>query len=140
MARREFTILQLISYAAASMGIEMVWATATGFLPPMLERYGARPLLIGLLMSAGPVTGMLIQPLTGVVSDGAHTRLGRRMPFILAGAPLAIFSLIGLGAAGTLTMAALFLLLLCIALNGYQGPYRAILGDEITFSQHSVAS
>lgn len=137
---RSFTRVQLLSYAAAAMGIEMVWATLTGFLPPMLERYGATPFIIGLLMSAGPATGLIVQPLAGLMSDGVRTRIGPRIPFILAGAPLAIAGLIGLGLATTLVTATGSLLLLCCAVNSYQGPYRAILGDEIAGNQHAIAS
>jgi len=56
------------------------------------------------------------------------------------GVPLAILSLLGLGFTTTLGMAAIFTSLLCIAVNFYQGPYRAILGDEIAPEQHSLAS
>src|SRR5262249_13723958 len=58
----------------------------------------------------------------------------------MAGAPLAVLSLAGLGFSNSLAVAALFLALLCISVNSYQGPYRAILGDEVASHQHSLAS
>ena len=138
-AGRIFKQTELISYGAAMLGIDMVWATITAFLPPMLERFGASPAVIGILMSIGPATGLLVQPLAGLFSDRAQTRLGRRLPFILMGVPLAILSLLGLGYSATLGIAAVFTTLLCIAVNFYQGPYRAVLGDEIAPEQHSLA-
>ncbi len=122
------------------LGIDMVWATAGGFLPPLLERFGAKPFLLGLLMSAGPFTGIIVQPLAGLLSDRLHTGLGRRLPFIIAGAPIVALSLAGMGFAHTLPLACFYLSIFCIALNAYQGPYRAILGDEIAPEQHALAS
>src|SRR5438045_8608098 len=88
-AGRTFRKRELVSYASASLGIDMVWATLTAFLPPMLERYGATPTMIGILMSVGPATGLIIQPLAGMMSDKAQTREGRRLPSMCVRARLA---------------------------------------------------
>src|SRR5687768_8023810 len=119
-AKRIFTRAQMLSYAAAALGIEMVWATLIGFLPPMLEQLGATPRLIGLLLSVAPITGLLVQPFAGFASDSVQTRWGRRLPFLLAGAPCAALALCGLAGVTSLVAAALFLAILCISINAYQ--------------------
>ncbi len=84
-------------FSAANLGVSLVFSFLNFALPQFLDSYGLRPEIIGLLANERSLAGGLIQPLVGHLSDRAYTRLGRRRPFFLAGAPLTAVSLLVLG-------------------------------------------
>lgn len=127
-------------YAIAGLGIEMSWASLAGYLPPLLERLAATPLIIGIMMSTGPLSGLIIQPLIGLFSDRINTPLGRRLPFLIIFAPLTAIAFFAIAYVKDLIIAVPLLLLLCCAINGYQGSYRAMLGEEFVSHRQAFAS
>jgi maltose/moltooligosaccharide transporter len=60
---------------------------------PVTEGLGANPFIFGLIWLAGPVTGMIVQPIIGSLSDKTYTRFGRRRPYLFLGAILASIAL-----------------------------------------------
>ena len=76
------------------LGIQFGWGLQMANMSAIYSYLGARPSQIALLWLAAPVTGVIIQPLIGQASDRTWTRLGRRRPYILAGAILASLALI----------------------------------------------
>ena len=91
-----------------------------------------------LLWLAGPITGLLVQPLVGYYSDRTWTRYGRRRPYFLLGAALAACALIAMPTATTLLTAALMLWLLDASLNCTMGPFRALIADQMSPEQRST--
>ncbi len=71
-------------------GVSVIWATYNAFVPIFLQdKFGLPPALIGFFMTLDNVAALLIQPPVGAWSDRLRTPIGRRMPFILVGAPIA---------------------------------------------------
>jgi maltose/moltooligosaccharide transporter len=93
---------------------------------------------LAFLWMAGPVTGLLVQPLIGHYSDRTWGRFGRRRPYFFAGAVLAALALIGLPNAPALLLAAVFLWLLDASLNISMEPFRAYVGDMVNAEQRAT--
>ncbi len=117
-------------------GVSVIWATYNAFVPIFLsEKYGLQPALIGFFMSLDNIAALFIQPLVGAWSDRLRTPIGRRMPFILIGAPIGAiaFGLIPLAAVLPLFVACTTTLLLSMAF--WRTPVVALMPD-ITPSQN----
>jgi Na+/melibiose symporter-like transporter len=98
-------------------GVSVIWATYNAFVPIFLQdRFGLQPALIGFFMTLDNIAALIIQPEVGVWSDRLRTPIGRRMPFILIGAPIGAiaFGLIPLAAVLPLFVACTTTLLLSI--------------------------
>ncbi len=91
-----------------------------------------------LLWLAGPITGLIVQPLVGYYSDRTWTRFGRRRPYFLIGAALAAGMLIAMPNATTLWMAVLMFWMLDASLNLTMGPFRAFVADQMSAEQRST--
>ncbi|MFN8615038.1 MAG: MFS transporter [Vampirovibrionales bacterium] len=79
--------------AIGFLGIQFAWALQMGQVSPLLERLGSQPWLTSLIWAAGPVTGVLVQPIVGALSDATTSWLGRRRPFLILGTVLVALSL-----------------------------------------------
>ncbi len=116
-------------------GVSVIWGVYNAFVPLMLaNKFGLAPVWIGFFMTLDNIAALLIQPPVGAWSDRLRTPIGRRMPFILVGAPLAAiaFGLIPLAAVLPLFVACTSTLLLSMAL--WRTPVIALMPD-ITPSQ-----
>jgi maltose/moltooligosaccharide transporter len=91
-----------------------------------------------LLWLAGPVTGLLVQPLVGAMSDRTLSRMGRRTPYFLIGAVTCSAALFAMPASSTLWMAASLLWLLDAGNNVTMEPYRAYVADRLTPDQRGM--
>lgn len=129
-----------VGYASAAFGLQVFWATLVVFVPPMLERLGAAPLTIGLVMACDPAAMIVIMPLAGLASDRLRTRLGGRLPFMIASALFASVAMIALGRSTSVAMAAGLAALTCVASSAYWAPYRAVLADEFPAEDQSLTS
>ena len=87
---------------------------------------------VPLFWLAGPITGLIVQPLVGYYSDRTWTRFGRRRPYFLVGAVLAAFTLVAMPNATTLWVAVLMLWVLDASLNFTMGPFRAFVADQMS--------
>jgi maltose/moltooligosaccharide transporter len=91
-----------------------------------------------LLWLAGPMTGLIVQPLVGSMSDRTRTRLGRRTPYFLIGAVLCSLCLFAMPYSRTLWMAASLLWVLDAANNVTMEPYRAYVSDRLSDDQRPL--
>lgn len=117
-------------------GVSVIWGTYNAFVPIFLaDKFGLSPFLIGFFMTLDNIAALLIQPPVGAWSDKLRTPIGRRMPFILIGAPLGAlaFGLIPIAAVLPLFVACTSTLLLSMAL--WRTPVVALMPD-ITPSQY----
>jgi MFS family permease len=96
--------------------------------------------VMGILGFVGLLVAMAVQPIVGVFSDRAKTKLGRRLPFIIGGAVLIAASLFLLVAAPTLWVLLLGVILIQFSSNILQGPWQALIPDLVPESQRGMAS
>ena len=90
-----------------------------------------------MLWIAAPLTGLIVQPIVGYLSDRTWTRLGRRRPYFLVGAVLATLALFAMPNSPTLWIAAGLLWMLDASINISMEPFRAFVGDQLPPSQRA---
>ena len=111
------------------LGIQFGWALQMANMSAIYEYLGADAHQIPILWLAAPLTGLLVQPVIGHMSDRTWNRLGRRRPYFLTGALLASFALIAMPSSGTLWMAAGLLWVMDASINISMEPFRAFVAD-----------
>ena len=117
-------------------GVSVIWTVYNAFVPLFLaNRFGLSPILIGFFMTLDNIAALFIQPPVGAWSDRLRTPIGRRMPFILIGAPIGalVFGLIPIASVLPLFVACTSTLLLSMAF--WRTPVVALMPD-ITPSQY----
>ncbi|HWT13472.1 MAG TPA: MFS transporter [Allosphingosinicella sp.] len=120
-------------------GIQIGFALQNANMSRIFQSLGTSLDDLPALWVAAPLTGLLVQPIIGHMSDRTWLgRLGRRRPYFLAGAILAALSLFLMPLAPVLLFAAVMLWLLDAALNISMEPFRAFVGDMLRKDQHSA--
>ena len=105
MQRARLTFLQMSNLSFGFLGIQFGWGLQLANMSAIYERLGARPDEVPLLWLAAPVTGLIVQPIIGALSDRTWGRLGRRRPYFLAGAILSSIALFFMPTSSALWMA-----------------------------------
>src|SRR5215210_885537 len=117
-------------------GVQFSFGLTQSAVNPLFLLIGAEPDQLPILNIAGPVTGLVIQPLIGAISDRTwHPRWGRRRPFITAGALLCAVILFAFPFVGILWLAVICFWLLDAGNNTSMEPYRAFISDRLPKSQ-----
>ena len=112
------------------LGIQFGWGLQMANMSAIYEYLGATADQIPLLWLAAPLTGLIVQPIIGHLSDNTWSpRLGRRRPFFLVGAILSSLALIAMPNSSTLWMAAGLLWILDASINISMEPFRAFVAD-----------
>jgi len=70
-------------------GISIIWPLFNSLIPPMLEDLGLSAVVVGFILTWDNIINMFVQPWVGSLSDRTRTRIGRRKPFLILGAPMA---------------------------------------------------
>ncbi len=130
---------QIINMNIGFFGIQYSFGLQQTAINPIYDFLGASPDDIPMLNLAGPITGLVIQPLIGVLSDRTwHPRWGRRKPYFFIGALLCSICLFIYPFSSTLWMAAGLLWVLDAANNTAMEPYRAFIADKLPPSQYAI--
>ena len=120
------------------LGIQFGFALQGGFMSRIFQTLGVEEAGIPLLWIAAPLTGLIVQPIIGYLSDNTwHSVLGRRKPYFLIGAILSSVTLFFVPYSSTLWMAAGFLWILDASINISMEPFRALVADKLPDSQRS---
>lgn len=125
------TNLQIWSMCFASFGIQIVWALQNANTTRIFQTLGADVAALPALWIAGPVTGLIVQPIIGHLSDHSRSRFGRRRPFLVGGGLLAALALLVMPNATTLWASVAALWLLTAANNISMDPARALVADNL---------
>ena len=120
------------------LGIQFGFGLQQANMSPIYRYLGADEAQIPWLWLAGPLTGLLVQPIIGAMSDKTWTKLGRRRPYFLVGAILASIALIFMPYSSTLWMAAGLLWILDASMNIAMEPFRALIADKLDDEQRTL--
>lgn len=112
-------------------GLQFSFGLQQANMSPIYSFLGADEANMPLLWLAGPITGLLVQPLVGALSDRTNSRLGRRTPYFLIGAALCSICLFAMPYSPALWIAASLLWILDAANNVAMEPYRAYVSDRL---------
>jgi maltose/moltooligosaccharide transporter len=119
-------------------GLQFSFGLQQANMGPIYGYLGADAATLPLLWLAGPVTGLIVQPIVGALSDRTVTRWGRRTPYFLIGAVLCSLGLLAMPYSRALWMAASLLWILDAANNVTMEPYRAYVGDRLDERQRPL--
>ena len=145
---------RILLLAACLLGVEFVWAIQVTFTVPIFLQLGLSPFFSSAVWLAGPISGLVVQPLVGAFSDQCTARMGRRRPYVLGGLIVSLVGLVavsnaadlghlvgpGAGPALGILIAAIGTCFLVAAINAMQGPCRALATDLTAPSQSLVVS
>jgi maltose/moltooligosaccharide transporter len=132
----QLSFSQIINMNVGFFGIQYSFGLQQSAVNPIYDFLGASPDEIPLLNLAGPVTGLLIQPFIGALSDSTwHPRWGRRKPYFFIGALLCSICLLLYPFSSSLWMAASLLWILDAGNNTAMEPYRAFVADKLNEDQ-----
>ena len=126
---------QILSMSVGFFGIQHGFAIQFARMSSIYEKLGAKPDEIPLLWLAAPMTGLLVNPIVGYLSDRTWCWLGRRRPYFLGGAILSSIALFLMPYSSALWMAAGLLWILDASINISMGPFRAFVADKLSSSQ-----
>ena len=135
----DLSFTQLWNISFAFFGIQVGWGLQMANASAIFEFLGASASQLPLLWLAAPVSGLVIQPLVGYMSDRTSLSLGRRRPYFLVGALLSSLALFVMPNSPTLWVAAGSLWLLDMAANITMTPFRSFVADLVPEHQHTAA-
>jgi maltose/moltooligosaccharide transporter len=137
-SKPNLTFWQIWNMSFGFMGIQFGFALQNANVSRIFETLGAKIENIPILWIAAPVTGLIMQPIIGHMSDNTWNRLGRRRPYFLTGAILASLALIFMPHSPVLWVAAGMLWVMDASINISMEPFRAFVGDMLPSRQRTT--
>ncbi len=138
MKKRTLGFWEIWNMSFGFLGIQFGFALQGGFMSRIFQTLGAEKDAIPLLWIAAPLTGLLVQPIIGYLSDRTWSaKWGRRRPYFLIGAVLSSIALFFVPHSPALWVAAGFLWILDASINISMEPFRALVADKLPESQRS---
>nr|WP_295776547.1 MFS transporter [Rhodoferax sp.] len=137
-AKPGLSIWQIINMNVGFFGIQFSFGLQQSNMSPIYKYLGANEAALPLLWLAGPLTGLLVQPIIGAMSDRTVSRWGRRTPYFMIGAILCSLGLLAMPFSPTLWFAAGLLWILDAANNVTMEPYRAYVSDRLNRDQQPL--
>ena len=135
--RPRLSLAQVVNMNVGFFGIQYSFGLQQGNMSPIYRYLGADEATLPLLWLAGPMTGLLVQPVVGAMSDRTLSPRGRRTPYFLVGAVLCSLALLAMPFSPALWAAAGLLWILDAANNVTMEPYRAYVSDRLDPSQQA---
>jgi maltose/moltooligosaccharide transporter len=138
MSKPRLSFWQIWNMSFGFLGIQFGFALQNANVSRIFETLGAKIDDIPILWIAAPVTGLIVQPIIGHMSDKTWGKLGRRRPFFLAGAILASAALLIMPNSPMLWVAAGMLWIMDASINISMEPFRAFVGDMLPSEQRTI--
>jgi maltose/moltooligosaccharide transporter len=138
MQKPRLSFWQIWNMSFGFLGIQFGWGLQLANMSPIYKYLHAEESSLPYLWLAGPITGLIIQPIIGSMSDRTWNRLGRRRPYFLAGAILASIALFFMPDSSALWMAAGLLWILDASINITMEPFRAFVADNLPEEQRTL--
>ncbi len=153
MQKRNLSFTQLFNLSFGFFGVQIAYALQSANISRIFATLGADPHTLSFFWILPPLMGMIVQPLVGKYSDKTWTRLGRRKPYLLVGALIAVAVMLLLPNAGDFTFAqsaflglnaamwfGLFsLMFLDTSINIAMQPFKMMVGDMVNEEQKGTA-
>ena len=138
MSKRKLSFIDIWNMRFGFVGIQFGFALQGGFVSPIFQTLGANKDDIPLFWIVAPLTGLLVQPIVGHLSDNTwHPVLGRRRPYFLAGAILSCIALCLMPNSPAVWVAVGSLCLLDASMNISMEPFRAFVADKLPDEQRT---
>lgn len=138
LAKPNLPFLRILQMNIGFLGLQYSFGLQQSEMTPIYGALGSSEAILPLLFLAGPVTGLIVQPIIGAMSDATVSRWGRRTPYFLIGAILCSITLAIMPFSSALWMAVCVLWIMDAANNTTQQPYRAYISDRLNDSQQSA--
>jgi len=138
MQKPRLSFWQIWNMSFGFLGIQFGWGLQLANMSPIYKYLHAEESSLPYLWLAGPITGLIIQPIIGSMSDRTWNRLGRRRPYFLTGAILASIALFFMPDSSALWMAAGLLWILDASINITMEPFRAFVADNLPEEQRTL--
>jgi maltose/moltooligosaccharide transporter len=138
MNKPRLSFWQIWNMSFGFLGIQFGWGLQIANMSPIYKYLHAEESSLPYLWLAGPITGLIIQPIIGSMSDRTWNRLGRRRPYFLAGAILASIALFFMPDSSAVWMAAGLLWILDASINITMEPFRAFVADKLPEEQRTL--
>jgi len=138
MQKPRLSFGQIWNMSFGFLGIQFGWGLQLANMSPIYKYLHADESTLPYLWLAGPITGLLIQPIVGSMSDRTWNRLGRRRPYFLVGAILASTALFVMPNSPKLWVAAGLLWILDASINITMEPFRAFVADKLPEEQRTL--
>ncbi|KAG0075601.1 hypothetical protein BGZ90_009699 [Linnemannia elongata] len=149
--------VRMILLTTALMGLQFTWSVEMAYGTPFLLQLGLSKSLMSLVWLAGPLSGLVMQPVVGALSDRCTSKLGRRRPFLIIGVTAVVVSFLCLGwckeimagvfgadydnlDSATILMAVGSIYILDFAINCVQASCRTLIVDSLPSSQQEAAA
>jgi len=138
MQKPRLSFWQIWNMSFGFLGIQFGWGLQLANMSPIYKYLHAEESSLPYLWLAGPITGLIIQPIIGSMSDRTWNKLGRRRPYFLAGAILASVALFFMPDSSAVWMAAGLLWILDASINITMEPFRAFVADKLPEDQRTL--
>ena len=138
MKKPRLSIWQIWNMSFGFLGIQFGWGLQLANMSPIYKYLHAEESSLPYLWLAGPITGLIVQPIIGSMSDRTWNRLGRRRPYFLTGAILASIALFFMPDSSALWVAAGLLWILDASINITMEPFRAFVADKLPEEQRTL--
>lgn len=136
--RPRLSVMRILEMNLGFLGLQFSFGLQQGNMGPIYSYLGADEAQLPVLQLAGPITGLIIQPLIGALSDRTQSKWGRRTPYFLFGAVLCALGLFAMPLASSILMAASLLWILDAGNNITMEPYRAYVSDRLDPDQRQA--
>jgi maltose/moltooligosaccharide transporter len=137
-AKPRLSLLRIIEMNLGFLGLQFSFGLQQGNMAPIYSYLGADEASLPILQLAGPMTGLIVQPIIGAMSDRTNSRWGRRTPYFVIGAILCTLGLFFMPLSQSILMAASLLWILDAGNNITMEPYRAYVSDRLNEDQHNA--
>jgi maltose/moltooligosaccharide transporter len=138
MQKPRLSFWQIWNMSFGFLGIQFGFALQNANVSRIFETLGAQIDIIPLLWLAAPLTGLVVQPIIGHMSDKTWNRLGRRRPYFLGGAIIASLAIIFMPDSPVLWVAAGTLWIMDASINISMEPFRAFVADNLPSEQRTA--
>ena len=137
-AKPHLSLSRILEMNLGFLGLQFSFGLQQGNMGPIYSYLGADEAQLPLLQLAGPITGLVLQPIIGAMSDRTLSKYGRRTPYFLIGAVLCALGLLFMPLSASIVMAVSVLWILDAGNNITMEPYRAYVSDRLNPDQRQA--